>query len=350
MEFFFGFDAICYNECHDLITIINLLKKEMNLIAPLVKACLFALEHNLNLQADEKVLIVADDEKRIIGDAFKEAALALSSHVKMRTIPVLDYSGQEPPPEVVDEMRFADVILLPLAKSLSWTKARRMATEGGARIASMPGIRPETVLRTFPQDYGRIKERVNRLCDLLDETKSVQVKTELGTDLTFDINGRRGRGRKGGIYTAKGAWGNLPCGEAFIAPVERTAHGLYLVDASHSGLGEIGEPVRIEVQGGRAVSISGGLQSSLLLEILKRSSHPDAFNIAEFGIGCNDKAEVCGVTLEDEKALGTCHIALGGNAYFGGRTDAGIHLDGVLRGPTVKFDGHIIMRHGKLLI
>ena len=316
----------------------------------LIQACVYALKHNLSLQADERVLIVTDEEKRIIGEAFKSAALTLSSRVVMRQIPLLEHSGQEPPCRVAEEMRSADVILLPLARSLSWTKARREASEGGARIASMPGITPEIVLRTFPQNYIRIKDRVNRLCDLLDETEQIHVKTEAGTDLVLDTKGRRGRGRRGGFYTEKGAWGNLPCGEAFIAPVEGSAQGIYCVDASHSGLGKIQEPIRIIVQKGRAVRINGGSQSSLLFKLLKSVGHPDSFNIAEFGLGCNDKARVCGVTLEDEKSLGTCHIALGGNALFGGRTDVGIHLDGVVLHPTVEFDGHTVMRQGTLLV
>lgn len=322
----------------------------MNLRNKLVKACLFSLEHNLNLRADEKVLIVTDDKKLRIGDAFNDAALTLSSQVEMKQIPALDFSGQEPPSPVADEMCQADVILLPLSKSLSWTNARRKASECGARIVSMPGITPETMLRTFPQDYSHIRKRVNRVCDLLDKTESIHVTTEIGTDLAFSVRGRLGRGRRGGIYTEDGAWGNLPCGEAFIAPVEGTAQGIYFVDASHSGLGKIKDPIRIEVQEGKAIRISGGSQSSFLLKLLNRVNHPNAFNLAEFGLGCNPKAEVCGITLEDEKALGTCHLALGGNAFFGGRTDIGIHLDGVLREPTVTFNEKTIIRSGKLLI
>lgn len=321
-----------------------------NLSAELTRACLYALQHNLSVQGDEKVLIVTDDEKQTLGEAFRDAALKLSGQVEIKQIPVLEFSGQEPPSSVTDEMLNVDVILLPLAKSLSWTNARRAATENGARIVSMPGITPEIVLRTFPQDYSLVKKRVNCLCDHLDETESIHISTGRGTDLSFSVAGRRGRGRRGGIYTEKGAWGNLPCGEAFIAPVEGTAKGIYIVDASHSGLGRIKVPVRVEVQAGKAVRITGGSQSALLLDLLNRAKNPDAFNIAEFGLGCNDKAIVCGVTLEDEKSLGTCHIALGSNVLFGGLTNVGIHLDGVIQNPTIKFDNTSIMRDGNLLI
>jgi leucyl aminopeptidase (aminopeptidase T) len=322
----------------------------LNLNDDLFKACLFALQHNLNLLADEKALVVTDAKNRIIGNAFKDAALTFSSQIEMMEIPELEFSGQEPPSSVADAMLKADVILLPLAKSLSWTNARRVASEKGARIVSMPGITPEIVLRTFTHDYSLIKKRVNILCDNLDKTESVHITTEKGTDLAFSAAGRRGRGRRGGIYTEKGAWGNLPCGEAFIAPVEGTAQGVYVVDGSHSGLGKIMDPILIEVQEGKAICVSGGSQSARLLELLRRVNNPDAFNIAEFGIGCNDKAQVCGVTLEDEKSLGTCHIALGNNAFFGGQVNVGIHLDGVVLNPSVKLDNTTVIKNGSLMI
>ena len=54
--------------------------------------------------------------------------------------------------------------------------------------------------------------------------------------------------------------------------------------------------------------------------------------------------------LEDEKVLGTCHIALGNNYSFGGKVNVPIHLDGIIKKPTIIFDDKIIMKEGKLLI
>jgi leucyl aminopeptidase (aminopeptidase T) len=54
--------------------------------------------------------------------------------------------------------------------------------------------------------------------------------------------------------------------------------------------------------------------------------------------------------LEDEKAIGTVHIAFGDNKSMGGTIRVASHLDGVIMEPTVSVDGETIMEKGKLLI
>lgn len=316
----------------------------------LITTCEYALHANLGLKNSEKVLIVTDSEKRQLGYAFKEAASQITSKVELIEIPVPRFNSEEPPGFAAEKMLSADVVLLPLAKSLSWTRARREATQAGARIASMPRITEDIILRTFPIDYEHIKRLVNKLDDLFDATYKVKVTSKLGTNLEFNVSGRKGRGRNGGIYTRKGAWGNLPCGEAFIAPVEGSANGSCFVDASHAGVGKVFEPIEITVENGFAMKFEGGNEARTLKKMLEDVDDPNAFNIAEFGIGCNNKAKIIGITLEDEKVLGTCHIALGRNIFFGGTIDVGVHVDGVIKSPSIYFDNQKIMDQGVLLI
>jgi leucyl aminopeptidase (aminopeptidase T) len=184
----------------------------------------------------------------------------------------------------------------------------------------------------------------------MDETDRIHVQTELGTDLSMEVRSRKGRGRRGGIYSEKGAWGNLPCGEAFIAPLEGTSRGVYVVDVAHAGVGRLSQPLIIQVQEGRAVDLQGGEAALLLTKVLSNLGDPRAFNIAELGIGCHDRAAVDSITLEAEKAQGTCHIALGSNCHFGGHVDVNIHLDGVIHAPTLYFDGRKILDRGVLIV
>jgi len=303
------------------------------------KACEHALRHNLGLSPRESVLVVHDPPGRRIGEAFAEAAKTVGAVVAVERVPVAERSGVEPAPAVAARMRSADVALLVTKRSLSWTEARRAATAGGARVASMPGLTEETLLRTLTIDYETIRARVNRICDRLDAAGRARLASDAGTDLRLSIEGRRAHGRKGGLYREAGQWGNLPAGEAFVAPVEGSASGVYVVDASHAGVGRLERPIRIQVEAGRATRIEGGEEAERLRELLESVGDPAAFNIAELGIGCNPAARICGLTLEDEKALGTAHLALGRNDLFGGTVGVAVHLDGILTRPKIWLDG-----------
>jgi leucyl aminopeptidase (aminopeptidase T) len=78
--------------------------------------------------------------------------------------------------------------------------------------------------------------------------------------------------------------------------------------------------------------------------------NPLARNLAELGIGTNNKARLTGIILEDEKIYGTVHIALGSNDTFGGTVAAGIHLDGVITRPELFIDGRPLTGGGKILL
>ena len=136
-------------------------------------SCTHALRHNLGLKRDESVLVVTDGTREAVVTAFEMAARDLTPNVETVVIPVAERNGQEPPADVALRMKAADVVLMPVARSLSWTRARMGATEAGARIASMANIDEAIIDRTFTLDYQRVRRRVNRLCDLLDDAQRV---------------------------------------------------------------------------------------------------------------------------------------------------------------------------------
>jgi leucyl aminopeptidase (aminopeptidase T) len=151
------------------------------------------------------------------------------------------------------------------------------------------------------------------------------------------------------LFREKGLWGNLPTGEAYLAPVEGEAKGVVVVDGSMAGIGKLSAPIQIAVRDGFAEEITGGPEAAVLQRLLEPHGKP-ARTVAEFGIGTNDKAILSGVILEDEKVMGTIHIAFGDNASMGGTVHVASHLDGLVLKPTVTFDGVEVMKDGQLLI
>jgi aminopeptidase len=163
------------------------------------------------------------------------------------------------------------------------------------------------------------------------------------------IKGRKCHGRSSGLFLHRKAWGNLPEGEGCLAPIEGTTNGTFVIDGSVARLGKVDKPIKVVVEKGYAVSITGGSVASMLKNTLKPYGHK-ALNIAELGIGTNPKAKITGEVLEDEKVLGTCHFAFGNNKSMEGKIDVPLHIDCVIRKPTIKIDSRLIMKNGKLLL
>ena len=315
----------------------------------LQKSSVIALRDCLNLKENENLLVLTDDRTHTIGEALFSMGKEIGNEAVLVVMPEREVNGQEPPDSIAELMTKFDAVICPTAKSLTHTTARRNACEAGARVGTMPGITEEVMIRTMGADYHQIAERTNKLSKILDPASMVHVTTEAGTDIMIPINGIDAISSTG-LVTEKGKFGNLPSGESYLMPEEGKSNGVFVVDASFAGIGKIeSQPIRVTVENGYAVKIEGGEEAKRLDEMLKPLGN-DAYNIAELGIGTNDQAIVTGMILEDEKVMGTAHIALGNNMSMGGTCNVGIHVDGVFFKPTIKVDNQIIMKDGKFLV
>ncbi len=306
------------------------------------------LKKCMGLKNDESALVVTDSKLYGISKIFFEQARKIAKDVKLIKIGIPKINGTEPDKKTAAEMLKYDVELLITTKSLSHTNARANACKKGARIVTMPGITKDTIKRAINIDYEKLFMLHNKIGNVIDKGNEVKINTGIGADLTFSIKGRKAFGRDSGLLTKKGSFGNLPAGEIFVAPVEGTANGTYAIDASFAGIGKLKSPLKVYVNEGYAEKIEG--KNAKKVEKMLDSAGWEARNIAEFGIGTNEKAVITGNTLEDEKVKGTCHIALGNNIGFGGKASVPLHLDGVIKKPTIFVDKKKIMNNGKLLI
>jgi len=306
----------------------------------LEKAANTILNECFAVKKTEKVLIITDKNLIDIAQVIYKASLNLAE-TKLIEIPVGKQHGEEPPKEIADEMKKYDVIIAPTSKSLSHTKARVEANKN-ARIATMPTITKDMMERLIDLDYNEMAKITNKLKDILDKGKDVHVTTKAGTDIKFSIDKRKAIASTG-LTRVKGNFGNLPGGETFIAPLEKTADGIIIIDGS---ILNKKTKIRVVVENGYAVEIDDDELRSYLDDI----NNKDAFNIAEFGIGTNKKAEITGKTLENEKAIKTCHFGFGNNFGFGGKVNVPSHIDGVLRNPTIYIDKKMIIEEGKILV
>ncbi len=318
-------------------------------LTKLDKASAIAIKDCMGVKKNETILIITDEQKREIGYSIYQNAIRLgfkSLFVEMKSGKI---NGEEPDKIISDLMEKFDVVFCPTAKSLTHTDARRNSSAKGARVATFPGITKDVMIRGMNADYNKISKLSIHLKKILEKGKKIRVTAPAGTDISFDIAGRTAFASKG-LFHKKGESGNLPTGETFLAPVEGTSNGVFVVDGSMAGLGLIKNAnIRIEVEKGFAEKISGGALAKKLNGQLNKVGR-QARSIAEFGIGTNDSAKLSGVLLEDEKVMGTIHIALGNNVSMGGTVNVPLHLDGVIKKPTVYLDEKVIMKDGKLFV
>ena len=122
-----------------------------------------------------------------------------------------------------------------------------------------------------------------------------------------------------------------------------------MVDGSLGALGLVTEPISLIIKEGSIKKIIGGKEAEQLRKILKRCGK-NARNLAELGIGTNPKAMITGTSIEDEKVLGTVHIAIGDAELEGGSYHQKCHIDAILKKPTLDIDGHLILKNGELLV
>ena len=310
-------------------------------------AALIAVRDCMGVRPGERVLVVTDAPLRTIGYAAFEAARDLGNDVLLIEMLPRKTNGEEPPADVAELMTQYDVVLCPTSKSLTHTNSRRNASAKGARVATLPGVTEEVMVRCMNADYNEIAARTFRICDLMRTTKVIRVKAPAGTDITMPIEGREAHASSG-VFRDKGLYGNLPTGEAYLAPIEGLSNGVVVVDGSMASVGMVDEPIHITVRDGYATDITGGESARRLIALLEPHGK-DGRTVAEFGIGTNDKAILTGVILEDEKVMGTIHIAFGDNKSMGGSVRVASHLDGLVKQPTVWFDDRIIMEGGRLL-
>ena len=299
----------------------------------------------LRVEPGEEVLVICNPVTEEIGALMRIEAEGDGAFATLAVISELESNGAEPPTPVAAAMLASHVVIAPTIQSLSHTYARRAANQAGARIATLPGVTEDMLARLMNADMGELRRRGAALAALLRNGQEARITCQHGSDLRIALEDRVPIA-DAGVLDAPGAFGNLPCGEAFIAP--SGGEGTLVVDGSIAGIGEVETPVELTVRDGHLTDATGP-EGATLMELLTKHGE-DGTNIAELGIGTNEEATLTGNILEDEKILGTAHVAFGASAAIGGKVQVPVHLDCVVLEPSIEIDGKEIVSAGELLV
>ncbi len=222
---------------------------------------------------------------------------------------------------------------------------RFISTQG---LAYLHNSQIDWLFSSINVDYPLMRKLGSVIKQLLDDAHEVHITSPGGTDLYLSISGKKAIANVADYLTA-GRGGNLPAGEVYLPPVKGKAEGVLVVDGSLRTTDNtyiFSRPTVLTIEAGQIVDIQGEGARAMELTLDTAELHsPNPQNtrlVSELGIGINPNARVVGPTIINEKALGTAHIAIGSNDWFGGDIKANLHLDQVFCKPKIELDGKCI--------
>jgi leucyl aminopeptidase (aminopeptidase T) len=317
----------------------------------MIKGARKLLEVCAAVQPEEEVLIIADYNMEKIGKAVATAAFDIGAEPILTYLVPRKRDGQEPPQAVAEAMKKASVFLAPVSKSITHTHAVKEAAQEGARGLMLTQFRDDMLIYGgIEADFESIAPTCKTLAETFEKGKHLHLTTQKGTDFDAVIEGRRGNALT--CLVRPGQFSPVPNVEANVSPLEGTASGRLVIDASipYIDIGVLDEPIEVQVDNGKIESIRGGKQADMLVSNLASFDDADVYNIAEIGMGLNPHSRLTGCMLDDEGVLRTLHIGIGTSITLGGTVKASCHYDLLLWDPTISIDGVIVVEEGELKV
>ena len=305
----------------------------------------------MKVKPGEDILIVTEYSRLSIAACIASEVYRVGAEPSVCIMEPRKSDGEEPPRNIANAMLASDGFISVVGKSITHTNAVKAAIEAGSRGLVLTHFTEEMMVHGgIEGDFERLKPLCIAMAKAMEGAKKIVLTSPGGTHLEYSAEGRRGNH----LYcmVEKGQFSTLPTVEANVSPLEGSASGIIVADASipYVGIGVLEEPVRLRVEDGRIVEITGGRQAKILADDLAAKNDPNVYNIAEHGVGLNPKCHFCGFMLEDEGVFGTCHIGIGTSTNLGGRVKASCHYDVIMKEGTIIADGKLIMEKGVPLI
>jgi len=319
----------------------------------LMKYCRTPFE--LNAKPGDKILIVTDtSQEELVWQALAAAGTEKDCEVTVGMMPPRIRHHAEPTAPIAEAMKKADINLLATTKAMGATQASGNALKAGASRILMEEVSVSNLTTggaTLTVDeYRAMFQFGQEIRRAWEAGNKVHVTSELGTDLRCEIRdpktGKVKTHNVAGILEERPGNCAFPDGECGTTPIAGTGEGTIVWDTTvHYPRGLLKEPIKITVRKGRVVGIDGGVEAKQFEEYVKTYGDHTSYECpSEIAIGMNPLAAPTGVVRTDKKLLGGVHIAMG--YYYAGP----LHLDGIIRYPTITVDDKVLVEKGKINI
>jgi leucyl aminopeptidase (aminopeptidase T) len=317
-----------------------------------------AIETCLAVEPQERVALIADQASRTVA-ASLEAALAGRSWQGYLLEDLAPRPLAAVPPEVLEALETCDVGILCVQPQEGELHARMtmvgIVERRQIRYAHMVGVTPEIMCQGMRADYRLVDRLSDRLRERMLRARRLTVKTPGGTDLVATFEPSLAWVKTSGLISRR-YWSNLPAGEVFTTPA--AVDGTFICDGTagdyfNGKYGDLsGNPMRLEVRGGRLVGIECR-RKDLEKEFWNYChTDPNSDRVGELAFGTNyGLTEFIGILLQDEKFPGV-HIAFGDP--YGSQTHADwksrTHVDVLTRSCDVWIDDDQVIAGGRYLM
>jgi len=328
-----------------------------------------ALQSVLEARPGESILIVTDDVRKDIAEAFVQGAIELGLWTRMVVLETNEKELRKEPPKHLVEMintRMQPDILINTLRGIGEETPFRIkiikleTRKGRSRLGHCPGITmdmlTEGALSLTKEEHSRMQENARGLLALLQNVNSVHVATSKGTDFTLNVRGRTWFSDTF-LNWKDMKWMNLPTGEVIIGPIENGMEGILVCDLAIGGIGPLKSTITLEVKNGKVEAVKG--DETEVIKAVQNTQATDtmAKHVGEFAFGLNPKARLVQEFLESEKVGSAIHVAFGNNMDYPGTVanNSATHQDFLVDKPTVnvtRSDGttHAVMVDGKIIL
>jgi len=245
-----------------------------------------------------------------------------------------------------------------------WYRRAKRSRLRGARIGLGYATAPRAAAYGFDLDAWRrmlteagtadpreILGRGRKIAALLSKKGRVELSAPNGTRFTCDLSGRHARIEDGIVSEEDLDRGenmaNIPAGEVFVAPDERSGEGTIVFDRPVAYLGRWVRDVTLAFDKGRLAKWSASENESIIRSQWdKAKGDRDRLGMIDFGLN----PLVTTGFLQDFLVTGSVYVAVGENDEVGGKNKTDFFLGSTLTGATVRIDGTTVVRSGKLVL
>jgi leucyl aminopeptidase (aminopeptidase T) len=301
-------------------------------------------------EKDTNSLVIADTATDPV--VWQGIAAASSARGLTPTIAIMTpraHHQDEPTPAVAKAMTESDIFFEVPTKAMAHSLADKSAQDLKRKAIRMEETTYEMLTTGgVTADHKEMEKLGIRVENAMNAGKNIHITSEFGTDLTAKLSSVPCVASTGRCRTEKGHYHtSFPAGECAHGTEQPTANGIIVWDTSAHQVGILKEPIKLTIKNNRVVKMEGGAQATQLREYIETYGDENRWNCpAEISPGLNPNARVRGIMREDKKLLGACHIATGN----GSGLRSNIHIDGIIRRPTITVDDKTVIENGKFMV